>query len=367
MSISTSNPGASRALASTWEINLDEMPEARMAELVVERGLEHVADYSWATERMTLEGLFDRALTTFRSRTERAAVLTLGDVAGGECLARLSLRRGWAYLCVAARSVDALAAAKAWVQERYPVSTPHERQEVQLTFWMLDGGRARRVSRTIAVPTWSEVAGNYPAAVSSELAGLIERRFEDEHAGRLILWHGPPGTGKTHVLRALAWEWRKWCSCHYITDPELFFGKYPKYMLDVLLDGADEDDDDEPGWRLLILEDTGELLAVDAKDQTGQGLSRLLNVVDGLIGQGLRVLVLVTTNETLRSLHPAVSRPGRCVAQIEFAPFPPDEADRWLEERGRPPTGTVRTLASLFGAGEKRERPDKQPLGFSIR
>ena len=36
-----------------------------------------------------------------------------------------------------------------------------------------------------------------------------------------------------------------------------------------------------------MLEDTGELLDPDAKTVIGQGLSRFLNVVDGLIGQGL--------------------------------------------------------------------------------
>jgi hypothetical protein len=118
--------------------------------------------------------------------------------------------------------------------------------------------------------------------------------------------------------------------------------------------------------RLLILEDTGELLALDAKIRTGQGLSRLLNVVDGLIGQGLRFLVLVTTNETLGSLHPAVSRPGRCLAEIEFTPFPPSEADAWLESHGRLGDGSARTLASLFGHGDGPEKPEKHPLGFSI-
>jgi hypothetical protein len=90
--------------------------------------------------------------------------------------------------------------------------------------------------------------------------------------------------------------------------------------------------DPEGKWRILILEDTGELLAANAKESYGQGLSRLLNVVDGMVGQGLRVLVLVTTNDELGALHPAVSRPGRCAVQIEFAPFTPEETSEWLGE-----------------------------------
>jgi hypothetical protein len=71
-------------------------------------------------------------------------------------------------------------------------------------------------------------------------------------------------------------------------DPESFFGTPTSYMRDVLMNSDDyyepyEERGHEDGqvgddkWRLIVLEDTGELLGVDAKLDTGQGLSRLLN------------------------------------------------------------------------------------------
>ena len=85
---------------------------------------------------------------------------------------------------------------------------------------------------------------------------------------------GEPGTGKSHALRALVRAWAPWCSAHFIMDPEELLGQGGAYMLDVLTwDGADED-----RWRLLILEDAGELITADARAITGQALSRLLNV-----------------------------------------------------------------------------------------
>jgi hypothetical protein len=351
----------SSTLTATWDFDLDHVTRARFAQFVVERGLEHVTYDSWATERMTLDGLFEHALTTLRDRTERAAVLDLDPVIGFDCLVHVSLERGRAYFRAAARSVDALAAAKAWVRERYPVVVTDEKRQVTVTFWT-QGSPARQVARGIDVPAWPEIADNYPARVEAALSRVMSSTYRPD-SGRLLLWHGEPGTGKTYALRALAWEWRSWCRIHYITDPERFFGETSIYMLHVLLDDSDEEDDEEK-WRLLILEDTGELLAADAKERTGQGLSRLLNVVDGLIGQGLRVMVLVTTNETLRRLHPAVARPGRCAELVEFTAFSETEASEWLALRGSDAPAKAATLASLYARAAGHVVRDRSPVGF---
>ena len=54
----------------------------------------------------------------------------------------------------------------------------------------------------------------------------------------------------------------------------------------------------------------------------------------------------ITTNEDIRSLHPAVIRPGRCLAQIEVGPLPQAEAAAWLG--GAEDVASPLTLADLY-------------------
>lgn len=109
------------------------------------------------------------------------------------------------------------------------------------------------------------------------------------------------------------------------------------------------DDEDEDHWRLLVLEDCDELIRADAKSGTGQSLARLLNLTDGMLGQGVKVMVCITTNEALGRLHPAITRPGRCLAEVEVGRLSRAEARTWL---GRDlPTGAEgATLAELYAA-----------------
>ena len=101
-------------------------------------------------------------------------------------------------------------------------------------------------------------------------------------------------------------------------------------------------------WRLIVAEDADDYLRPTSRRGAGSSLGRLLNLTDGMLGQGRNVLVLLTTNEDVTRLDPALVRPGRCLARVGFRPFDAAEAQRWLPAGSPAPRSESPTLADLF-------------------
>lgn len=221
----------------------------------------------------------------------------------------------------------------------------------RMTLWTVgNGGSPNRHRRWVDTPRWDAIEANYPAEVGVALERLVLLPSPPEQGGRLLLWYGEPGTGKTTAIRSLGHAWQEWADIHFVLDPEAFFAS-PEYLMHVV---ADEDLWDPRAvsssrWKLLVVEDADELIRADAGFDGGASMGRLLNLTDGILGHGLRVLLLITTNEAMRGLHPAVVRPGRCLADVQFRPFTRSEADSWLQGAAPPPDGES-TLAELYRA-----------------
>ena len=348
--------------------------------LVLKEGLPVVHSDNWTTQASSIELEGERVFVQAMQWGRREIIRREG------LLLDVGLYPGTANVSAAASSEDAARAGLTMLREVLPAPDPTGRQEVTVTFWTYGPHGPQPAWRTISVPSWEDIGANYASGTHDGLARLMEG-FRPAHGGQLVLSHGEAGTGKTFALRALAWEWRSWCDVHYIVDPDSFFGQHADYLMHVLLQseweshftaygvgaaqaqpvsGAGDADGGDPkpnSWRLLVLEDTGELLQPDAKAIIGQGLSRFLNVADGLIGQGLRVLVLVTTNEEIKKLHPAVARPGRSAANVRFDALSADEATGWLAGRGITEATPAATIAELYARVEGLDAP-KQSTSF---
>jgi Domain of unknown function (DUF5925)/ATPase family associated with various cellular activities (AAA) len=353
------------------DATIEQASTALFAKHVYERGVRTVRSDGWATSSRSLEGIPDGTVRVFAEWGEHRIFKY------EEALVSLGVYSGHVRISVAHDDESFVDSVFRWLHERFPTPDPSSAHEITVTFWTYGPQGPAPTWRTITVPSWDEIRENYAEGTRSLLQPLMEG-FQPARGGQLVLWHGLAGTGKTFALRALGWEWRDWCEFHYIVDPDSFFGQHADYLMNVLLQPAhmamgwtgyslgasssvvhavdvdgEQESEDGKGWKLLMLEDTGELLNSDARAVIGQGLSRFLNVVDGMIGQGLRILVLVTTNEEIKTLHPAVARPGRCAANVRFLPLTREESERWLSTRGSSAAvDSPTTLASLYALAE---------------
>ncbi|MCX6388179.1 MAG: AAA family ATPase [Solirubrobacterales bacterium] len=272
---------------------------------------------------------------------------------------------------IAAPSPASAKEIEKWLKGRMPEHIPDKEFKGEVdakVVWCGREGGVANFSRPVPASRFEDLELNYSASTRNAIARLVE--FKPPPAGgRLILFHGEPGTGKSHAITSLAAEWREWADLMIVTDVERLMND-PEYLLSMVRP------DDRRGkkviqdgrYNLLVLEDAGEFLAPQAKAETGQALSRLLNITDGILGEAGRSLMLITTNEHVSSLHPAVAREGRCMAEIEFVPLNRTEIEAWCEDRNiETPDGNSLTLAELYAATrDKPIRVERQSsIGFA--
>lgn len=191
-------------------------------------------------------------------------------------------------------------------------------------------------TRSFPDTRWSTIAHNYPLRTRRGLDDLSNLKPANlQNNGRVVLFHGPPGTGKTWAIRSLLTTWKEWTQPAVVIDPEQLLHK-TSYFMSMLTFANDEH------TRLIVIEDADEIAEKDGT--RGSHISRLLNATDGLVGAGVNLLIVLSTNAPPSSLDAALLRPGRCLATIEFSPFSAGEAS---ERLGRSVSGPT-TLAELY-------------------
>ncbi|GMI09340.1 hypothetical protein TrRE_jg10297, partial [Triparma retinervis] len=131
--------------------------------------------------------------------------------------------------------------------------------------------------------------------------------------------HGPPGTGKTSFVQAMAGTLGKDICMLNLSDKELTDTRLASALREA------------PGNALVMIEDIDSVFVERRKRTEGGGdrgggvtFSGLLNALDGVASQEGRITVMTTNH--LERLDPALVRPGRVDLKVELSNATKDQA-----------------------------------------
>lgn len=185
--------------------------------------------------------------------------------------------------------------------------------------------------------------GNYSEAVLKAYDHIVNDLQSVGPSGRLAIIDGPPGTGKTFMVRALLED-----------VPKAMFVMLPSDMVASVLGPSmvtklvrrREREAGAAGPIILIIEDADAVLAKRMGDNISS-ISSLLNIGSGIMGSLLDIRVIATTNAKQVEFDPAIIRAGRLSAKVNVGKIDPDRAtavvDRLLGGKPRENGGTYFT------------------------
>lgn len=172
----------------------------------------------------------------------------------------------------------------------------------------------------------------------------MHKYFDDfiESNVPVIVFNGPPGTGKTTLIRYLIQKYRRGAT---LTYDENVMAKDRLYI-DFIRDHNS---------GILILEDADLLLAGRLEDGN-RSMSRLLNVSDGIFDVTHKKILITSNINSSSDIDEAFIRPGRCFGVVNFRELTPSESaaviakhqleDRQLDSRDY-------SLAEIFNSSQK--------------
>lgn len=131
----------------------------------------------------------------------------------------------------------------------------------------------------------------------------------------LVLFHGEPGTGKTHYIRYLLNELAKLNKSVIYFSPSMASQITDPSFMSFLSEWITENDKDV----ILLIEDAEPLLQTRITANRSEGISNLLNLTDGILNDMLGVTVICTFNTEIGKIDSALLRPERLVARKYFS------------------------------------------------
>lgn len=115
-------------------------------------------------------------------------------------------------------------------------------------------------------------------------------------------------------------------------------------------------------YDLLVLEDA-DLLLQSRLETNNETMAKLLNVSDGIVDMSKKKIIITANIDNRNNIDPAIMRPGRCYAFIDFRQLEGQEVDAacLVMNKKRPGTNKTYSLAECF---HEVEDTQKEKFGF---
>jgi SpoVK/Ycf46/Vps4 family AAA+-type ATPase len=152
---------------------------------------------------------------------------------------------------------------------------------------------------------------------------IVDRLNRTNDKG-IILLHGEPGTGKTSYIKYLT---------KLIKDKDILF--IPPSMAEMLSEPSIIPFLMDQRNTVLIIEDAERVISDRESNGSPAGVSNILNLTDGILGDCLNIQIIATFNMKRERIDQALLRKGRLIAEHKFEKLNVEETNKLLKHLGK--------------------------------
>jgi hypothetical protein len=197
---------------------------------------------------------------------------------------------------------------------------------------------------------------NYGTDFSKLHKNIVDTiRGVNDNNAKLVLLHGLPGTGKTTYLKYLAHELGKKV---LFLPPVMAESIVNPDFVPFLMENKD---------CVLIIEDAEKVIGDRTNSGSSVGVSNLLNLSDGILGDILNIYVIATFNMDKEKIDSALLRKGRLIAEHKFGKLSLEDTKTLLKKLNKKTEATEGlTLAEIYNIDNQQDKSEEErpTIGF---